>query len=146
MSSSGDHESGSGAERIPPRCSFCRKIPDDGVTLIEGPILEGSLRAYICRDCVELCAAMLDMERMRGEWEPLGEATREWLRERLDQVLETLSGPEREVITLRYGLEDGYSSTRDEVARRLGIAPLRVAEIEAQAVAKLRSRGSQPAS
>jgi RNA polymerase sigma factor (sigma-70 family) len=115
------------------------------VTLIEGPILEGSLRAYICRDWVELCAAALDMKRMRGELDPIGEATREWLREKIDQVLEPLSGTESEVITLRYGLADGYDCTRDEVARRLGIAPLRVAEIEAQAVAKLRGRGSQPA-
>src|SRR5262249_7818432 len=76
----------------------------------------------------------------------LGEATREWLRERLEQILETLSGPEREVITLRYGVEDGYSSTRGEGAQRLGVEPPRRGGIEGPGGAETGSRGAQPAS
>ncbi len=140
-----DHESGSGAERIPPRCSFCKKAEGDGVKLIEGPILEGSYRLYICGDCAELCSTILEMERTRGDPAAQSDAaTRETLSEKVDAVLGCLSDLEREVIKRRFGLADGYTYTLEEVARIFEITRERVREIEAEAVAKLQSRGLDP--
>jgi len=151
MCSPGEHESGSGVERTPPRCSFCKKSPGDEGTLIEGPILEGSLQLYICSDCVDLCSSILEMERRRrdaGAQDDEGTidaATREMLAEKIEQVLDVLSDREREIIKRRYGLRDGYTYTLDEVAREFEITPERVREIEAEAIAILRSHGPEPA-
>jgi ATP-dependent protease Clp ATPase subunit len=35
--------------------------------LIESPELENGVKAYICRNCVELCTAILDQERRKRE-------------------------------------------------------------------------------
>jgi len=41
------------------RCSFCSKTQDKVDTLIANPA-EGSMRVYICNECVEVCNAVLD--------------------------------------------------------------------------------------
>jgi RNA polymerase primary sigma factor len=65
-------------------------------------------------------------------------ATRELLRERIDQSLSDLTPLEREVIKLRYGLSVGYIYSYEELAERFEITPARVAEVEREAVEKLR--------
>ena len=61
------------------------------------------------------------------------------LRERIDELLKTLTYREREIIRLRYGLADGYSYTLEEVGRIFKVTRERVRQIEAKAVAKLQN-------
>ena len=63
------------------------------------------------------------------------------LRERLGEVLRSLTTREREVIELRYGLFDGEQKTLDEVARIYGITRERIRQIEARGLLKLRQSG-----
>ena len=65
-------------------------------------------------------------------------ATQEMLRDRISNVLKSLSYREREIIKLRYGLGDGYSYTLEEVGRKMGVTRERVRQIEAQALSRLR--------
>ena len=59
------------------------------------------------------------------------------LRERIEELLKTLTFREREIIRLRYGLADGYSYTLEEVGRIFKVTRERVRQIEAKAVRKL---------
>ncbi len=69
---------------------------------------------------------------------PLQAAGQEMLRERIDDVLSTLTFREREIIKLRYGIGDGYTYTLEEVGRIFRVTRERVRQIEAKAVRKLR--------
>ncbi len=60
------------------------------------------------------------------------------LRERIREVLRSLTPREREVIELRFGLKDGQPRTLDEVARSYGITRERIRQIEARGLLKLR--------
>ena len=60
------------------------------------------------------------------------------LRERIGEVLRSLTQREREVIELRFGLKDGKARTLDEVARCYGITRERIRQIEARSLLKLR--------
>jgi RNA polymerase primary sigma factor len=68
---------------------------------------------------------------------PVTAATHEMLKEKIDQVLKTLTYREREIIKLRYGLGDGYTYTLEEVGRIFKVTRERVRQIEAKAVRKL---------
>jgi RNA polymerase primary sigma factor len=68
---------------------------------------------------------------------PVNAATHEMLKEKIDQVLKTLTYREREIIKLRYGLGDGYTYTLEEVGRIFKVTRERVRQIEAKAVRKL---------
>ncbi len=61
------------------------------------------------------------------------------LRSKIDELLKTLTFREREIIRLRYGLVDGYSYTLEECGRIFKVTRERVRQIEAKAVAKLKS-------
>jgi RNA polymerase primary sigma factor len=61
------------------------------------------------------------------------------LRDKIDELLKTLTFREREIIRLRYGLVDGYSYTLEECGRIFKVTRERVRQIEAKAVAKLKS-------
>ncbi len=61
------------------------------------------------------------------------------LRSKVDELLKTLTFREREIIRLRYGLVDGYSYTLEECGRIFKVTRERVRQIEAKAVAKLKS-------
>jgi RNA polymerase primary sigma factor len=63
---------------------------------------------------------------------------RHLLRERIGEVLRSLTPREREVIELRFGLRDGRPRTLDEVARCYGITRERIRQIEARGLLKLR--------
>jgi RNA polymerase primary sigma factor len=60
------------------------------------------------------------------------------LRERIGEVLRSLTPREREVIELRFGLRDGQPKTLEEVARAYGITRERIRQIEARGLLKLR--------
>ena len=60
------------------------------------------------------------------------------LREQLEEVLETLTDREKNVLRLRFGLEDGRSRTLEEVGQSFGVTGERIRQIEAKALRKLR--------
>ena len=68
---------------------------------------------------------------------PLSTATQGMLREKIENLLKTLTFREREIIRLRYGLGDGYTYTLEEVGRIFRVTRERVRQIEAKAVRKL---------
>jgi RNA polymerase primary sigma factor len=59
------------------------------------------------------------------------------LRQRIEQVLKTLTYREREIIKLRYGIGDGYTYTLEEVGRIFKVTRERVRQVEAKAIRKL---------
>jgi len=60
------------------------------------------------------------------------------LQEQLEDVLNSLSEREREVIKLRFGLVDGHPRTLEEVGREFGVTRERIRQIESKTLAKLR--------
>ena len=60
------------------------------------------------------------------------------LKERLQDVLGTLTEREQEVLTLRFGLADGYSRTLEEVGKKFKVTRERIRQIEAKALRKMR--------
>lgn len=60
------------------------------------------------------------------------------LKDRLQDVLKTLTPREQEVLTLRFGLADGYSRTLEEVGRKFQVTRERIRQIEAKALRKMR--------
>ena len=62
------------------------------------------------------------------------------LREKLNEVLNTLSTREREVLELRFGLKDGRQRTLEEVGQHFGVTRERIRQIEAKALRRLRSK------
>ena len=68
---------------------------------------------------------------------PASTAASEMLKDKIDNVLKTLTYREREIIKLRYGLGDGYTYTLEEVGRIFKVTRERVRQIEAKAVRKL---------
>ncbi len=70
---------------------------------------------------------------------PVRSASNGILREKIDDMLKTLTFRERQIIRLRYGLVDGYSYTLEEVGRIFKVTRERVRQIEAKAVKKLQS-------
>jgi len=73
-----------------------------------------------------------------GAETPADMASNQVLREQLERVLETLSEREREVLRLRFGLEDGYQRTLEEVGHIFEVTRERIRQIEAKALKKLR--------
>jgi len=60
------------------------------------------------------------------------------LRGRLGEVLHGLTERERRILELRYGLNDGYPRTLEEVGRQYEVTRERIRQIEAKALRKLR--------
>ncbi len=61
------------------------------------------------------------------------------LREHIDVLLQDLKERERQVIVLRFGLEDGHPRTLEEVGREFNVTRERIRQIEAKALRKLRN-------
>ncbi len=79
------------------------------------------------------------------EHTPADAATHGMLKDKIDDVLRTLTYREREIIKIRYGLGDGYSYTLEDTGRIFRITRERIRQIEAKALGKLREdlRSSQ---
>lgn len=60
------------------------------------------------------------------------------LREKITDVLDSLTDRERKVLSLRFGLSDGYSRTLEEVGRQFKVTRERIRQIEAKALRKMR--------
>ena len=70
---------------------------------------------------------------------PLRLANHGLLRTKIDELLKTLTYREREIVRLRYGLDDGYTYTLEEVGRIFRVTRERVRQIEAKALRKLQN-------
>jgi RNA polymerase primary sigma factor len=69
---------------------------------------------------------------------PADAASHNMLKEQMDDVLGTLSDRERQVLILRFGLEDGRARTLEEVGKEFNVTRERIRQIEAKALRKLR--------
>jgi RNA polymerase primary sigma factor len=69
---------------------------------------------------------------------PATTVAHELLREDLTEVLSSLSPRERDVLRLRFGLDDGRQRTLEEVGQLFGVTRERIRQIEAKALRKLR--------
>ena len=69
---------------------------------------------------------------------PVAEATFTMLKERIEEVLWTLTEREAKVIRLRFGIGDGYPRTLEEVGTEFQVTRERIRQIEAKALRKLR--------
>ena len=69
---------------------------------------------------------------------PLERASFRLLQEQLESVLHTLSGREKEVIEMRFGLKDGQPRTLEEVGKKFGVTRERIRQIESKTLSKLR--------
>ena len=78
-----------------------------------------------------------DFVEDEGVESPVNAATHEMLKDKIEQVLKSLTYREREIIKLRYGLGDGYSYTLDEIGRMFCVTRERVRQIENKAMQKL---------
>ena len=70
---------------------------------------------------------------------PEGNVESVMLREHIDILLEDLKERERQVIVLRFGLEDGHPRTLEEVGKEFNVTRERIRQIEAKALRKLRN-------
>ena len=76
---------------------------------------------------------------------PVDYTTRVVLRDQLDEVLDTLTDREENVLRLRFGLDDGKMRTLEDVGKVFNVTRERIRQIEAKALRKLRhpSRSKQ---
>jgi RNA polymerase primary sigma factor len=68
---------------------------------------------------------------------PAETATNDALKQRINDVLKTLTYREREILKLRYGIGDGYTYTLEEVGRIFKVTRERVRQVESKAIRKL---------
>ncbi|MFC2007162.1 RNA polymerase sigma factor RpoD [Chloroflexota bacterium] len=105
------------------------------------------------REIVKVSQLPISLESPMGEEEdsPLGNsiedrttlppvdvASKQLLKEQIEDVLCTLTPREQRVLQLRFGLEDGRSRTLEEVGREFSVTRERIRQIEAKALRKLR--------
>jgi RNA polymerase primary sigma factor len=69
---------------------------------------------------------------------PVDAASKQLLKEQIEEVLTALTPREQRVLRLRFGLEDGRSRTLEEVGQEFNVTRERIRQIEAKALRKLR--------
>ena len=69
---------------------------------------------------------------------PMEEASSSILKDRINEVLDTLTDREREVLEQRFGLKDGHCRTLEEVGTQFELTRERIRQIEAKALRKMR--------
>jgi len=74
----------------------------------------------------------------RNAMPPADAASKQLLKEQIEEVLSTLTPREQRVVQLRFGLEDGRSRTLEEVGKEFNVTRERIRQIEAKALRKLR--------
>lgn len=73
-----------------------------------------------------------------GEMSVEDSVMHQMLRERLEEVLQTLTQREQKVLRLRFGLDNGRERTLEQVGQEFGVTRERIRQIEAKALRKLR--------
>ena len=81
---------------------------------------------------------LVDFIEDRNALPPADAASKQLLKEHIEEVLSTLSPREQRVLQLRFGLEDGRSRTLEEVGKKFNVTRERIRQIEAKALRKLR--------
>jgi len=81
---------------------------------------------------------LADFVEDRAVPKPAEEAATGLLHDQLGKTLESLPARERRIIELRFGLDDGYCRTLEEVGVELGLTRERIRQLEKEALAKLR--------
>jgi RNA polymerase primary sigma factor len=112
-------------ELPPEKVREIQKISQEPVSL-ETPI--GEEEDSNLGDFIEDTEAIIPVER----------ASFRLLQEQLNTVLYTLSGREKEVIEMRFGLRDGQPRTLEDVGKRFGVTRERIRQIESKTLSKLR--------
>ena len=74
----------------------------------------------------------------KGAEDPSDMTSMSMLKDRIKDVLDTLTEREREVLEQRFGLVDGYSRTLEEVGKQFQVTRERIRQIEAKALRKMR--------
>ncbi|MBI2851315.1 MAG: RNA polymerase sigma factor RpoD [Chloroflexi bacterium] len=74
----------------------------------------------------------------RNALPPVDAASKQLLKEQIEEVLTALTPREQRVLRLRFGLEDGRSRTLEEVGQEFNVTRERIRQIEAKALRKLR--------
>jgi RNA polymerase primary sigma factor len=74
----------------------------------------------------------------RNAVQPVDSASKQFLKDEINEVLSTLTSREQRVLQLRFGLEDGRSRTLEEVGLEFNVTRERIRQIEAKALRKLR--------
>jgi len=105
-------------------------VPEEAERVFFGVLLNGTGQVWIDDVSLEL------QELIEGF--PMGSATQALLREDIIKVMANLSPRERDLLRLRFGLDDGRQRTLEEVAEVYGVTRERVRQIEAAALRKLR--------
>ena len=110
------------------------------VTEEEAAVYENMLNMAKVRQQVD--AAMEPKETNEEEEEQAVEDTAYFqMRQRIMELLSTLSPEDAKLLTLRYGLEGGLPLNPEDTGKRLGLTPQEVVTREANALAKLRQQG-----
>jgi RNA polymerase primary sigma factor len=112
-------------EMPPEKVREIQKISQEPVSL-ETPI--GEEEDSHLGDFIEDAEAVVPLER----------ASFRLLQEQLESVLHTLSGREKQVIEMRFGLKDGQPRTLEEVGKTFGVTRERIRQIESKTLSKLR--------
>ena len=74
----------------------------------------------------------------KGAENPYDQTAYSLLKEKIIDVLDSLTERERNVLSLRFGLTDGYSRTLEEVGKKFDVTRERIRQIEAKALRKMR--------
>jgi RNA polymerase primary sigma factor len=94
-----------------------------------------SLEMPIGQEDSSLLGDFIEDDKVLG---PVDAASRQLLKEQIRSALGVLSDREREVLEMRFGLQDGQDHTLEEVGRHFGVTRERIRQIEAKALRKLR--------
>ena len=79
-----------------------------------------------------------DTQQDNNSLSPADQTVNTLLKEELQKALGTLTEREKEIITMRFGLEDGVMHTLEEVGEAKGVTRERIRQIEAKAIEKIR--------